>query len=68
VVQAPLKPAFTFKAAAEEYIRANSAAGGNDRHHAQRSLNVRSYAEPVFGQMAVQDINTELVLKAQEPI
>lgn len=62
-VQAPQKPVFTFKAAAEGYIRANSAAWRNDKHRAQWSSTLKAYAEPVFGQLAVQEIDTELVLQ-----
>lgn len=67
-VQASPKPVFTFKAAAEGYIRANSAAWRSDKHRAQWSSTLKAYADPVFGHLAVQEIDTELVLQALEPI
>ncbi|MEW6389604.1 MAG: integrase arm-type DNA-binding domain-containing protein [Pseudomonadota bacterium] len=58
----------SFKNAAAAYIDANSAAWRNAKHEAQWSSTLTTYAYPVFGERAVDEIDTALVLKVLEPI
>jgi integrase len=60
--------AITFKAAAEGYINAHSAAWKNAKHKAQWSSTLSLYAYPMFGGIPVHQIDVGLVLKAIEPI
>lgn len=60
--------AVTFKECAEAYIKAHRAAWRNDKHAAQWESTLATYAEPVFGSLSVQAIDTALVLKVVEPI
>jgi integrase len=60
--------AITFKQCAEGYIEAHRAGWRNAKHAQQWGNTLASYAEPVFGSLPVQAIDTILVLKAIEPI
>jgi integrase len=60
--------AVTFKQAAERYIKSHAAGWRNPKHKAQWSATLATYAYPVFGNLAVADVDTTLVLKALEPI
>lgn len=60
--------AVTFKDAAERYIEAHRAGWRNAKHAAQWEATLATYAEPVIGALAVQAIDTGLVLKVLEPI
>jgi integrase len=60
--------AVTFKEAVERYIAAHRAGWRNAKHAAQWEATLATYAEPTMGTLAVQDIDTGLVLKALEPI
>jgi integrase len=60
--------AMTFKHAAERYIDAHSAAWSGVKVKAQWEATLATYAEPVLGALAVQEIDTALVLKVLEPI
>jgi|GraSoi2013_100cm_1033763.scaffolds.fasta_scaffold27151_2 integrase len=60
--------AMTFKQCAEAYIKAHRAGWRNPKHVAQWESTLATYAEPVFGALPVQTIDTALVLKALEPI
>jgi integrase len=60
--------AITFKDCAERYIKSHSAGWRNPKHKAQWSATLETYAYPVFGNLAVADVDTGLVLKALEPI
>jgi integrase len=60
--------AITFKKAAADYIDAHRAGWRNAKHAAQWTATLTTYAEPVIGNLAVQVIDTGLVLKVLEPI
>jgi hypothetical protein len=59
---------FTFDDAASAYIEANKAAWRNDKHSAQWSSTLATYVTPKFGDRAVAEIDTNLVLQALQPI
>ena len=58
----------TFKQCAEAYITAHRAGWRNDKHAAQWSATLSTYAYPTIGALPVQAIDTALVLKVLEPI
>jgi len=58
----------TFMDAARAYIDANKAAWRNDKHKAQWTATLEAYGAPIFGQTPLADIDTNLVLKALQPI
>lgn len=60
--------AVTFKDAAERYIEAHRAGWRNAKHAAQWEATLATYADPILGSLAVQAIDTGLVLKVLEPI
>jgi integrase len=60
--------AITFSEAAERYIAAHSGKWRNAKHLAQWRATIATYAEPVFGGLAVQTVDTGLVLQVLEPI
>lgn len=60
--------AITFKDAAKSYIESNRAGWRNAKHAAQWEATLATYAEPIIGALAIQDIDTGLVLKTLEPI
>ncbi len=60
--------ALTFSQAATQYIEANSPAWRNAKHAAQWESTLKRYVTPVFGSLAVQQIDVALVLKVLEPI
>jgi integrase len=60
--------AVTFRTCAEGYIEAHKAGWRNDKHAAQWTSTLETYAYPVFGDLPVQAIDTGLVLKALETI
>jgi len=49
-------------------VNANSVAWRNAKHEAQSSSTLQTHAYPVFGDRAVDEIDTALVLKVLEPI
>lgn len=57
-----------FQQCAESYIKAHSASWRNEKHRAQWTSTLKSYAYPVFGKLPVAAIDTALVLKVIEPI
>lgn len=59
---------FTFKQAAQAYIRANKAGWRNDKHAAQWESTLTTYADPIFANRGVSEIDTGLVLAVLEPI
>jgi integrase len=67
-VAANAKQNTTFDAAAGAYIAAHQSAWRNAKHAAQWSTTLEAYASPVFGKVAVRDIDTALVLKVLEPM
>jgi integrase len=58
----------TFKACAEKYIASHKAGWKNDKHAAQWPATLTTYAYPAIGGLAVQNIDTALVLRVLEPI
>jgi integrase len=60
--------AITFKQCAEAYVTAHRAGWRNDKHAAQWSATLLSYAYPIIGALPVQAVDTGLVLKVLEPI
>jgi integrase len=60
--------AVTFTECAGSYIKAHRAGWRNDKHAAQWQSTLATYAEPTFGALPVQAIDTALVLKVVEPI
>jgi integrase len=57
-----------FSKCAEKYIAAHRAAWRNPKHAAQWESTLETYAYPVIGNLAVRDVDTELVLRVLEPI
>jgi integrase len=60
--------ALTFKDAAAAYIAAHRAGWRNEKHAAQWTATLQTYAYPVFGDASVQAIDTALVMKVLDPI
>ena len=60
--------AITFKECAEAYIKAHRAGWRNAKHATQWEATLSTYAEPIVSGLAVQAIDTGLVLKMLEPI
>ena len=58
----------TFQTAAETYITAHGDAWKSAKHLAQWTGSLKNYAYPVIGDLRIQDIGQELVLKILEPI
>jgi len=58
----------TFQQCAEAYIEANKAGWRNAKHISQWTNTLTTYAYPVFGNIAVQNIDTDLVIKVLLPI
>ncbi|MGC1234154.1 MAG: hypothetical protein WA838_05730, partial [Xanthobacteraceae bacterium] len=72
VYDAAPKPDITFKQCAERYIDAHRAGWKNAKHAAQWRSTLATYAYPIIGDMAVNQIGsnggTDVVLKILEPI
>ena len=58
----------TFQEAAEKCIESKKHEWKNAKHAQQWSNTLGTYAYPIFGDIAVSDVDTDLVLKAIEPI
>ena len=58
----------TFQEAAEQCIASKKPEWKNAKHAQQWANTLTAYAYPVFGTLSVSDLDTELVLKAIEPI
>lgn len=58
----------TFKDCAEAYIEAHKTKWKNDKHAAQWTATLKTYAYPKFGDLSVADVDTDEVRKAVEPI
>ena len=58
----------TFQEAAEQCIASKKPEWKNAKHAQQWSNTLNAYAFPVFGTLSVSDLDTDLVLKAIEPI
>ncbi len=58
----------SFKKCAEDYIAEKEAGWRNDKHKAQWSATLETYAYPVFGGLPVAAVDLALVMKAIKPI
>ena len=58
----------TFEEAAKAYIEAHADSWKNQKHRAQWSSTLETYAYPHMGSLLVKDVGQEQVLKALEPI
>jgi integrase len=58
----------TFKACAEAYVKAHAPGWRNPKHANQWRNTLATYAFPVFGDLLVQSIDTDLVQRVLEPI
>lgn len=69
-LQARLEEArgMTFEACAEQYIESHKAGWRNEKHAAQWTATLKTYAYPVIGKLPVAGIDTALVLKVLQPI
>ena len=60
--------AITFRQCGEGYVAAHRAGWRNEKHAAQWSATLASYAYPFIGSLPVQAVDTGLVLRVLEPI
>ncbi len=60
--------AINFRQCAERYITAHRAGWKNAKHAAQWPSTLATYVYPIFGELAVDAIDTALVMQALEPI
>lgn len=60
--------AMSFKEAAEGYIKAHKAGWSNIKHAGQWKATLETYVYPIFGDLAVQRVDTAMVLKVLETI
>jgi len=60
--------AVTFKQAAQDLIASLEAGWRNPKHRQQWKNTLEAYAYPVFGDVAVAQVNTELVLEVLRPL
>jgi len=58
----------TFDQCAKAFIKAHSAGWRNPKHHQQWQNTIKDYCSPVFSKVAVQSIDTALVMKVLEPL
>ena len=58
----------TFAKCTEAYLNAHQSSWKNGKHRAQWSSYLQTYAYPVFGEVAIQDINIGMVMKVLDPI
>lgn len=58
----------TFKQAAERFLEAHKHTWVNAKHVQQWENSLENYVYPVFGPVAVRDVNVDLVLRVIEPI
>ena len=58
----------TFKECTEAYIASNSSAWRNPKHRQQWSSTLATYANPTMGDVSVKDIDTNLIVRALDPI
>ncbi len=57
-----------FRQCAESYIKRHSPKWKNEKHAGQWTATIEAYANPIIGNLPVQDVDTALVLKVLEPI
>ena len=60
--------AVTFSRCAASYIEAHRPGWRNEKHADQCENTIQTYCEPLIGSLAVQEVDTALVLKILEPI
>ncbi|MCJ2060112.1 integrase arm-type DNA-binding domain-containing protein [Methylobacterium sp. J-048] len=60
--------AITFRTCAAGYIESHKAGWRNEKHAAQWTATLETYAYPVFGDLPVQAVDTGLVMQALGPI
>src|SRR3954470_1840844 len=60
--------AVTFGLCAAKYIEAHRAGWRNEKHAAQWTSTLATFARPIIGSVAVRDVDTDLVLRVLEPI
>lgn len=60
--------AMTFKECAQAYIKAHESGWRNDKHIAQWTSTLTTYAYPIIGALPVAAVDTGLVMKVLEPI
>jgi integrase len=60
--------AMTFEHCAEAYVASHKSQWRNAKHAKQWTATLKSYAYPVFGAIAVGDIDVSLVIKVLDPI
>lgn len=58
----------TFKQATDKYIAAHKSGWRNEKHAAQWTATLTTYAYPIIGNLAVSDIDTGHIIKILEPI
>lgn len=58
----------TFRQAAEAYVKAHSSSWRNDKHRAQWTATLETYAYPILGALPVAKVDVGLVLRVLEPI
>jgi integrase len=58
----------TFDKCSKQYIDANKAAWKSAKHLSEWSRSLQRYASPVFGKLAVADVDVGLVVRALQPI
>lgn len=58
----------TFQVCAEKYVTDHKAGWRNEKHRAQWSSTLETYAYPIIGALSVASVDTALVLKCLEPI
>jgi integrase len=58
----------TFERAADTYIGSHEAGWRNPKHRQQWTNTIRTYANPIFGELGVRDIDSGLVMQVLEPI
>jgi integrase len=60
--------AVTFRECASAYIQQHKAGWRNAKHAEQWTSTIATYAEPVFGALPVQSVDTGLVMRVLQPI
>jgi integrase len=58
----------SFDECSRQYIETNKSAWRNSDHASEWTATLARYASPVFGRLAVQDVDTGLIVRALEPI
>jgi len=58
----------TFKDCAEEYIKVKSPEWKNPKHFQQWGNTLKTYVYPVFGDLPVQEVDTDLISRVLSPI